>query len=202
MGQRQRPSQMTLPGGMEIFYANRQEVAFLWEEMPAYFRHGIAIGEGDTLLDVGANIGLFSLYASRASHHKATIFAFEPIPSTFKILQQNIERHQLRNIKAFPVGLSLKAQTATFSTYPHCTGWCTMYPDESSAQRALMKRLALANIEAAPSFLRWLRWLPPGCVQLFWREQSTMPSSLGQVACQLKTISQIIREEKISASIC
>jgi hypothetical protein len=27
-----------------------------------------------------------------------------------------------------------------------------MYPDESVAQRELLKRLALANIEAAPSF--------------------------------------------------
>jgi predicted O-methyltransferase YrrM len=108
----QTTPEITLAGGLKIFYANRQEVEFLWEEMPAYFRHGIAIRPGDTVLDVGANIGLFSLYASRLSHHQATIFAFEPIPTTFEILQRNIERHRLHNIHAFPFGLSLKAQTA------------------------------------------------------------------------------------------
>ena len=157
-----RTSEITLAGGMKIFYANRQEVEFLWDEMPGYFRHGIAIRAGDTVFDVGANIGLFSLYASQASHHQATIFAFEPIPSTFEILRRNIERHRLHNIHAFPFGLSLKARTASFAEYPNCTGWCTMYPDDSLAQRELMKRLALANIEAAPLSCAGWAGCPPG----------------------------------------
>lgn len=193
----QRTAEISLADGKTIFCANRQEVEFLREEMPAYFRHGIAIREGDTVMDVGANIGLFSLYASLLSHGKANILAFEPITTTFEILQRNIQRHQLHNIKSFPVGLSRISHTATFSSYPHCTGWCTMYPDDSAAQRALMKRLALANSESAPSFLRWLRWLPRWiCAALLERKINHAFIS-HQITCELKTISQIIREEDV-----
>ncbi|GJD16597.1 hypothetical protein RIVM261_015530 [Rivularia sp. IAM M-261] len=51
-----------LPNGMKIFYQNREEVEFLYEEMPLYLQNCIELHEGSTVFDVGANIGLFTLY--------------------------------------------------------------------------------------------------------------------------------------------
>ncbi len=42
-------------------------------------------------LDIGANQGLFSLVAARLPHAQA-IIAFEPVPETFEILEQNMRR--------------------------------------------------------------------------------------------------------------
>jgi hypothetical protein len=33
----------TLSNGLKIFYLNKEEVDFLYEEMPLYFKHGIEV---------------------------------------------------------------------------------------------------------------------------------------------------------------
>lgn len=48
-------------------------------------------------LDIGANIGIYSLIAARNPHCRR-VFAFEPIPSTFKYLVGNIELNAAVNV--------------------------------------------------------------------------------------------------------
>ncbi|WP_233707370.1 FkbM family methyltransferase, partial [Helicobacter cetorum] len=69
--------------------------------------------EGLYILDVGANIGNHSLYF--ALECKATkILAFEPICSTFEILEKNIVLNHLQNIiTPLNVGLSNKSINAS-----------------------------------------------------------------------------------------
>ena len=53
------------PCGLEIAYINEAETEYVYNEMfndKIYFRHGISLSEGDVVFDVGANIGLFSLF--------------------------------------------------------------------------------------------------------------------------------------------
>ncbi|HIA06024.1 MAG TPA: FkbM family methyltransferase [Flavobacteriales bacterium] len=65
---------------------------------------------GDTFIDVGANIGLFSIYLSK-NCPGINICAFEPLESTFTILEQNIEINQCANIKTFPYALGITNDT-------------------------------------------------------------------------------------------
>jgi len=51
---------------------------------------------GSTVLDIGANIGVFSLYAAFSGANKIT--AFEPSESSFHILQQNIKQNHLESV--------------------------------------------------------------------------------------------------------
>ncbi|MGC2802841.1 MAG: FkbM family methyltransferase [Candidatus Acidiferrum sp.] len=62
---------------------------------------------GMTFVDAGANIGLFSLAAGKKVHgqHSST-YAFEPCPSTFYILEKNLLRNQLADVRAVCVALS------------------------------------------------------------------------------------------------
>ena len=55
--------------------------------------------KGNTFVDVGANIGLMSIFASKIIKETGNVFAFEPNPITNKILKQNIELNNLSNIK-------------------------------------------------------------------------------------------------------
>jgi FkbM family methyltransferase len=56
---------------------------------------------GETLLDVGANIGLYSLYAAA---HGVNVFAFEPSAQNYALLNLNIIANNFDTlIKAFPV---------------------------------------------------------------------------------------------------
>ncbi|MGH8689267.1 MAG: polyketide synthase dehydratase domain-containing protein, partial [Burkholderiales bacterium] len=54
-----------LPNGLEIVHLNRYETDYLYQEVfedQSYLKHGIALPDGATVLDIGANIGLFSLF--------------------------------------------------------------------------------------------------------------------------------------------
>lgn len=57
------------------------------------------------VLDVGAHIGNHSLSFAMHSHH---VYSFEPVNSTFELLQDNSRRNQLSNITCYNFGLSDK----------------------------------------------------------------------------------------------
>ncbi len=60
--------------------------------------------EGEVFYDVGANVGVFSLYA--ALHRRCDVFAFEPEAKNYACLNKNILLNRLgRRIKALNVGL-------------------------------------------------------------------------------------------------
>ncbi len=59
---------------------------------------------GDTLFDIGANVGVFSLYA--ALHRNCDVFAFEPESKNYACLNQNIYLNNAsEQIKALNLGL-------------------------------------------------------------------------------------------------
>lgn len=63
------------------------------------------IPEGATIIDIGANIGAFSLFAARAAK-RSTVYAFEPMPSLYRILERNIGANRLGSrIEATPQGV-------------------------------------------------------------------------------------------------
>ncbi|HTD05890.1 FkbM family methyltransferase [Undibacterium sp.] len=57
---------------------------------------------GDTFLDLGANIGFFSLVASRIVGERGHVHAFEAIPDTLKELEANILLNSIKNITVHP----------------------------------------------------------------------------------------------------
>lgn len=62
---------------------------------------------GMTFFDVGANAGLFSLAAGQKLRGRAAaLFAFEPRPSTFAILDKNLRLNHLPEIHAVRVAIS------------------------------------------------------------------------------------------------
>jgi FkbM family methyltransferase len=62
--------------------------------------------EGDCFIDIGSNIGLFSLYASGKVGPSGQVIAFEPANRTYNRLLENIHLNSLENIKPFQLGLS------------------------------------------------------------------------------------------------
>lgn len=55
------------------------------------------------LIDVGANVGLFSCYASTLGCH---VIAVEPNPLNFKLLCRNLYQNNLKNVEVFCIALS------------------------------------------------------------------------------------------------
>ncbi|WP_167532646.1 non-ribosomal peptide synthetase [Streptomyces alboniger] len=116
------PPLRDLPNGMTVFHHNKSETDFVYEEIftrEEYLRGNITIDNGDTIVDVGANIGLFTLFASHRNPD-GRLYAFEPLPPLHDTLRRNVELHGL-NAKLFDCALGSQAQEETFTFYPHNT---------------------------------------------------------------------------------
>jgi amino acid adenylation domain-containing protein/non-ribosomal peptide synthase protein (TIGR01720 family)/FkbM family methyltransferase len=112
----------SLPNGMEIAHLNRAETEFLFEEIflhHSYLRHGIRVEPGARVFDVGANIGLFSLFCAGLAEG-VEVFSFEPVPETFEVLQRNAELFGLAG-RQFAFGLSDRERTEELTHYPHAS---------------------------------------------------------------------------------
>lgn len=64
-----------------------------------------AIGRHDTVLDIGAQAGIFSLYASLLAR-EGRVFSFEPVQQNFSLLKENISLNQASNITAINKAVS------------------------------------------------------------------------------------------------
>jgi FkbM family methyltransferase len=64
------------------------------------------VKEGDVIWDVGAFIGLFSVFASKAVGDKGKVYAFEPEEATAKKLDANCKLNKLNNITIVNYALS------------------------------------------------------------------------------------------------
>ena len=68
------------------------------------------IKRGDIIFDVGANIGLTSLFAAKRTGKAGKVYAFEPLPSTFKILKQNLQLNKIKNVEPIDLALTKEAK--------------------------------------------------------------------------------------------
>ena len=64
---------------------------------------------GDIFLDIGANIGYFSLLAAK-HEPTARIISFEPVSTVFKMLEENISRNDAKNVEALNAGVGEKKE--------------------------------------------------------------------------------------------
>ena len=60
---------------------------------------------GATFIDVGANIGFYSLFLS-SCEPQLNVIAFEPNPKNYRLLESNVSVNELRRIKCEPLALS------------------------------------------------------------------------------------------------
>jgi len=59
------------------------------------------IKKGDCVIDIGANIGFYTLFFTNLVGKTGKVIAFEPEPENFSILKKNIETNSLENVTLF-----------------------------------------------------------------------------------------------------
>ena len=64
------------------------------------------LNSGDTAIDVGANYGLYTYNFSKAVGDKGFVYAFEPVPYTFRTLTRITKLFRLKNVKLIDKGCS------------------------------------------------------------------------------------------------
>ncbi len=123
---------------------NPHETKFLHEEIfgaRVYLRGGLSIPPGAVVVDAGANIGMFTLFA-HAEAPDATVLAFEPLPPLAEKLRQNVAEFGVP-AEVFACGLSDVERDVSFTYYPGYTTMSTLsaYADPEGDKEAVRRQV-------------------------------------------------------------
>jgi FkbM family methyltransferase len=100
-----------------------------WEDLTTQMYKEV-IREGDVVLDLGANIGYYTLLAARLTGPKGRVYAFEPEPLNYGLLLKNVELNGYDNVVARQQAVSDKVGRVRFFLDGENTGAHTMYQHE------------------------------------------------------------------------
>lgn len=182
------PAIHVLPDGSPVAHLNRYETDYIYNEifvLQAYLRHGITIHNGDCIVDAGANIGLFTIFASRLAH-KLRILSLEPNPDAFACLKANAEAWSAA-AKCLPFGLSRENTSANLAVFEGMSLLSGFYAD-AAMERSVVERYALNQqplIEDDQQSAAQLRQLIDRRLQA-----KTIP-------VRVRTLSSVIAEERL-----
>lgn len=134
---------VTFPDGFRCYtHTSIEETEFIFNEVcvrQEYLCHGLTLENVSCVFDVGANIGIFTLFV-KSRNPQAVVHAFEPIQETHDVLRLNVALHQLTEVYTHNVALgSHAASQQTFTYYPNMAGSSTATPAIKKTQRQLME---------------------------------------------------------------
>lgn len=88
-----------------LFPANYEQSSFTF-----FKKH---LKPGDTVIDIGAHIGLYSVFFAKTT--KGKIFSFEPTPGTASVLRKTVKINNCqKNVQVFQAAIAEKQGLATF----------------------------------------------------------------------------------------
>jgi FkbM family methyltransferase len=94
-------------------------------------------------VDIGANIGVFSVCASKQAEQ---VIAFEPFPENYQVLKRNIELNAAENIKTFQIAIGSKNQSRLLSIDPKTSLDHTFYPKQDLSNTVVVKTITLEEV--------------------------------------------------------
>jgi len=90
----------------KVGYTNKEEFNLLKDEIFNKEIYNIETSSSEPIIfDIGAHIGLATLYF-KMKHPDSKVFAFEPNPNIFPILEENIICNDLKNVALFNLGVA------------------------------------------------------------------------------------------------
>lgn len=116
--------------------------------------------KGGTFVDIGANCGLFTLFAARAVGARGKVLAIEPLPMLAKRITTNLDLNNLTNVTLVHGGVGPKNDILTLHAVPYQLGQSSMMktpdskpvkvkiqPLSSIVKTAALKRIDLLKID-------------------------------------------------------
>lgn len=97
-----------------------------------------------TIIDIGANIGAFTIKAAQA-FPKATIISFEPSIETYNILTRNLIENKIKNVKSFNQAVA-KKNGQSFLYDPGPSGLRSLHNSRGSSKKITVKTLSLNKV--------------------------------------------------------
>jgi FkbM family methyltransferase len=193
VGMNEGEARYRLPNGLTIAHRNHNETSYLYEEIFAkesYVRHGISLPAGSCVFDVGANIGMFTLYVQQQCPG-ARVYAFEPVAELCATLRAN---SQLLDgaVKVFDYGLWATEQEVEFTYYERYTmmSGVKAYADAASEVAVIKSYLRQEEAHGENSASELLAQVEELLAGRFEARSEQ---------CRMRRLSDLIREERVAS---
>ncbi len=114
--------------GLRLWHDGRRSytaysIARGWHELATTSLVLRTLKPGSRFLDLGAHIGWYTLLAARAVGDTGHVWAFEPDPANFALLQRNLQENGLAAaVTALPAAVTNAVGEATLTTYKEDSG--------------------------------------------------------------------------------
>jgi len=102
----------------------------IWEKETTEYIQKI-LRNGDVCLDIGANIGYFTLLFANYVGNTGKVFSFEPEPSNFKILKKNVSINDHNNVIIENLAVTEKLGTVDLYLSENADGQHRIYPSKA-----------------------------------------------------------------------
>ncbi len=101
------------------------------------------IRKGQTIVDIGANIGYYTLLAARLVGPQGRVYAFEPDPTNFALLQKNVEANGYTHVTLVNSAVSNKTQRMKLFLNPTNKGDHRLYDSKDGRASITVQTLRL-----------------------------------------------------------
>lgn len=121
---------VTFPDGFSCYVQSQPaEAALIYNEIVVkqeYFQNGLSIAGARCVIDIGANIGIFTMQVKRNAPD-AAVYAVEAIPDTFHVLERNVESLGRSDVHVYNAAMGSQDHgEMTFTFYPNMPGNSTV----------------------------------------------------------------------------
>jgi 31-O-methyltransferase len=142
-----------------------------------YLRHGVSVGPGDVVVDVGANVGVAAVFFATICGARR-VHCFEPVAPTAEILRANARSAPACTVHEQALGRT--SGTTSIAYYPQANAMSGLYVDPRR-DRALVRQVLLNHgLDAAEADGR-----------LAGRYEPEM------LSCEMRTVSSALVEHEI-----
>ena len=180
----------TLPNGMAIHHHRAYETDFVYREVfveQIYTRAFGPLPAAACVVDVGANIGLFSLLVKQL-YPEARVYAFEPSPVHYALLRQNLAAYQ--QVQLFQQGLGEVVTHKRFTYYPNYSVMSGFHADAQEDRQLLAAGIA-GQLQLTPdkheAAERYIEVLMDNKLE-----------NAQEFDCPITTLSAVMQEQKIT----
>jgi FkbM family methyltransferase len=144
-----------LASGYKMHVSPAENLGYLIGTFEPCLQKAIAkyVAAGDTVYDIGANMGYVTLSLAKRVGPRGHVIAFEPVPTNFDLLQKNIAINPVSQVQALNVAASDRSGDALMRV----TGNSSMasmvwHRNEASARELNIKTVAIDNLVDAGHF--------------------------------------------------
>ena len=143
-----RPSRVQVQGH-KMWLDDKDTLELATQEIYEPVETGIfmkQIRAGSVVLDIGANIGYYTLIAARQVGPQGRVYAFEPDPANFQLLKKNVEQNSYRNVVLVNKAVSSKTRTLRLFRSQTNRGDHRVYDSKDGRESVPIEAVALDDL--------------------------------------------------------